>query len=69
MTRLYLDFSPSVEGKILELGCGTGRILIPTAVAGYHIWGLDLSEHMLAKDLQDRTGVRTLGWRCEIRAV
>jgi len=24
-------------GKILELGCGTGRVLIPTALAGYDI--------------------------------
>ena len=45
----YLHFSRSAEGKILELGCGTGRILIPTAAAGYPIVGLDLSEHMLAK--------------------
>jgi len=45
----YLDFARSAGGKILELGCGTGRILIPTAAAGCEIVGLDLSEHMLAK--------------------
>jgi SAM-dependent methyltransferase len=32
---------------VLELGCGTGRILIPTARAGIEIVGLDLSSHML----------------------
>jgi SAM-dependent methyltransferase len=31
----------------LEVGCGTGRILIPTARAGIEIVGLDLSRHML----------------------
>jgi len=45
----YLDFSRSVGGKILELGCGTGRILIPIAAAGCQIVGLDLSRYMLAK--------------------
>ena len=45
----YLDYARSAEGKILELGCGTGRLLIPIAAAGCAIVGLDLSEHMLAK--------------------
>jgi SAM-dependent methyltransferase len=34
-------------GPILELGCGTGRVLLPLARAGYHITGLDLSAAML----------------------
>jgi len=34
-------------GPVLEVGCGTGRILIPTARAGIEITGLDLSAHML----------------------
>ena len=33
---------------ILELGCGTGRILLPLAQAGYTITGLDNSATMLA---------------------
>jgi SAM-dependent methyltransferase len=45
----YLDYARSTEGKILELGCGTGRLLIPIAAAGHEIVGLDLSEYMLAK--------------------
>lgn len=45
----YLDLARSAEGKILELGCGTGRILIPTAAAGCEVVGLDLSERMLAR--------------------
>jgi SAM-dependent methyltransferase len=34
-------------GPVLEIGCGTGRVLIPTARAGIDITGLDLSEPML----------------------
>ncbi|MCL4459570.1 MAG: class I SAM-dependent methyltransferase [Chloroflexi bacterium] len=52
----YLGYSRSADGKILELGCGTGRILIPTAVAGCRIVGLDLSEHMLARCRQKLRG-------------
>jgi SAM-dependent methyltransferase len=33
----------------LELGCGTGRALIPLARAGYEITGLDASEAMLER--------------------
>ena len=32
---------------VIELGCGTGRVLIPTARAGFEITGLDLSPFML----------------------
>jgi SAM-dependent methyltransferase len=35
------------KGPVLEVGCGTGRVLIPTARAGLEITGLDLSSHML----------------------
>ena len=45
----YLACAAEADGKILELGCGTGRILIPTATAGHSIVGLDLSPHMLAR--------------------
>ena len=45
----YLDYARAAGGKVLELGCGTGRLLIPIAMAGHEVVGLDLSEHMLAK--------------------
>ncbi len=35
-------------GSVLELGCGTGRTLIPCARAGAPVTGLDLSPEMLA---------------------
>ncbi len=45
----YLHFAAAANGRILELGCGTGRILIPIAESGYAITGLDISEYMLSK--------------------
>jgi SAM-dependent methyltransferase len=44
----WLDFARAA-GKVLELGCGTGRVLIPVAAAGVPIVGLDLSPYMLAR--------------------
>lgn len=34
-------------GPILELGCGTGRVTVPLAQAGFDVVGLDLSSRML----------------------
>ncbi len=44
---------------ILEIGCGTGRLLVPFAQAGYSITGLDLSEVALetAKSKLDTEGI------------
>lgn len=36
-------------GRVLELGCGTGRVLLPVARAGIAIAGLDASREMLAR--------------------
>ncbi|MGD9092282.1 MAG: class I SAM-dependent methyltransferase [Anaerolineales bacterium] len=44
----YLDMAQEAAGKVLEVGCGTGRVLIPIARAGIEIAGLDISTHMLA---------------------
>jgi SAM-dependent methyltransferase len=44
----YVKQAGRAEGPVLELGCGTGRVLIPTARAGATITGLDKSEAMLA---------------------
>lgn len=48
----YLRLAATAHGKILELGCGTGRILIPIAQAGHAVTGVDISEHMLARCLE-----------------
>jgi SAM-dependent methyltransferase len=43
----FVDYARQSGGRTLELGCGTGRVLIPTAAAGCGITGLDLSPRML----------------------
>jgi len=45
----YLQRSREAAGKILEIGCGTGRILIPVVRDRGQVVGLDLSRHMLAR--------------------
>jgi SAM-dependent methyltransferase len=37
------------RGPVLELGCGTGRLLLPLARAGVRITGIDRSAAMLSK--------------------
>ena len=48
-TDFFIDYSQKAKGRTLELGCGTGRVLIPTAIAGCEITGLDISPRMLKK--------------------
>ena len=43
--RLLIESNP---GPILDLGCGTGRILVPLAEEGLDVIGLDASPEMLA---------------------
>jgi ubiquinone/menaquinone biosynthesis C-methylase UbiE len=46
--RFWQDFARREGGPVLELGCGTGRILIPVARTGVRVVGVDRSEPMLA---------------------
>ena len=43
----YVEAAQAAAGPVLELGCGTGRVLIPTARAGIETTGLDASPAML----------------------
>jgi SAM-dependent methyltransferase len=43
----FVEAATTAGSPVLEVGCGTGRVLIPTARAGVDIVGLDLSTHML----------------------
>ena len=45
--ELILSMASGESRKILELGCGTGRITIPLARAGHRIDGIDQSKEML----------------------
>ena len=46
---LYRQLAEVVGDPILELGCGSGRVLLPLAAAGYRVTGLDHSRSMLAR--------------------
>ncbi len=43
----FIEAAQACGGPVLEVACGTGRVLIPTARAGINITGIDLSPHML----------------------
>jgi SAM-dependent methyltransferase len=43
----YVEAARAAGSPTLEVGCGTGRVLIPTARAGVRIVGLDASPRML----------------------
>lgn len=45
--QFYVEEARSAGGNVLEIGCGTGRVLIPTARAGVTIDGVDASSEML----------------------
>lgn len=47
--QFYLGLAVATGGPVLELGCGTGSLLLPIAERGIACQGLDLSSDMLAR--------------------
>lgn len=45
--EFYVSLARRIGGPVLEIGCGTGRILLPTAQAGIEIDGLDFTPQLL----------------------
>jgi SAM-dependent methyltransferase len=58
----YVDLALESGGPMLEVGVGSGRVAIPTALAGVAVTGVDSSEEMLdlawAKALAHRVSLR-----------
>jgi SAM-dependent methyltransferase len=54
---LYLQFAEVIGDPILEMGCGTGRVLRPLAVAGHRVTGVDRSAPMLTRARQVLVGI------------
>jgi SAM-dependent methyltransferase len=46
------QFAARCGSPILELGCGTGRVLLPLAREGFQLTGVDISPAMLARAQQ-----------------
>jgi SAM-dependent methyltransferase len=45
---LYLELAEKAGGKVLEIACGSGRLMLPLGRAGNTVLGVDASPHMLA---------------------
>jgi SAM-dependent methyltransferase len=58
----YREAARLCGDPVLELGCGTGRVTLAIAEAGYRITGLDLSQRML-----DRAAARRAALGAEAR--
>ncbi|MCC7417028.1 MAG: methyltransferase domain-containing protein [Acidobacteria bacterium] len=53
----WRQIARAAAGRVLELGCGTGRVSLPLARAGIELVGIDRSSAMLAR-LRARAGAR-----------
>jgi SAM-dependent methyltransferase len=58
----YVGLAREAGGLVVELGVGTGRIAVPTALAGVRVIGVDSSEGMLAvcREAAEAAGVSEL---------
>ena len=46
--EFYVDLACQVDGPVLEVGCGTGRIYLELLKAGVDAYGFDISKEMLS---------------------
>ena len=60
--RTLAEKNVSRDDSILELACGTGRVAIKMAQAGFRVVGVDLSEEMLSMARHKSTGLLHLSW-------
>ncbi|GAB4520995.1 MAG: class I SAM-dependent methyltransferase [Anaerolineae bacterium] len=52
--ELYLELAEDYGGPIIDIGCGTGRVMLPLAEAGYEVHGIDNEEAMLERAVRHR---------------
>lgn len=65
---LYVDLARASGGPVLEMGCGTGRVLLPVARAGIEVVGVDSSPRMLER-LEERLAGEPEAVRRRVRLV
>lgn len=64
----YVERALASGGPVLEMGCGTGRILLEVARAGVEVAGVDVSGEMLAR-LEERLAGEPPEVRRRVRTV
>lgn len=57
--NLILDFLGDKPKRVLEVACGSGRILIPMAKRGHEVTGFDMDEDMMAKIHEKAKGLNS----------
>jgi len=57
------NFPGKTPKRVLEVCCGSGRILVPLAKAGHVVTGFDADEFMLAKIPPKAEGLGNIRWR------
>ena len=65
----YRQLAQRAGGPVLELGCGTGRILLPLLRAGLDVVGVDRSLPMLAQLRRDGAGLAPRVAQMDLRAL
>ena len=67
----YVDRATSVEGPVLELGCGTGRIYLELLEAGVDADGIDLSKESLTvlQETGEKRGLEPCVWQADMTEV
>lgn len=61
--KFLLSCLEAEQKHILEIACGSGRILVPLAKAGHMVAGVDMDETMLRKISAKADGLSNITWR------
>lgn len=64
----YVEAAKESGGPVLEMGCGTGRVLLETARAGIEVVGVELSAAMLRR-AEERLAAEPAAVRDRVRLV
>ena len=62
---LYLGLAAACHSPIVEIGCGSGRVLLPLLRAGHTVTGVDISDEMLLL-AKTRLESAHLGEKCRL---